>query len=308
MNEQSSSRPVLDFAIIGAQKSASTFVQVCLSEHPSVALPAEEARHFEEPWYSQGAESELCGLFAGSATGAVRGIKRPDYLARDGVPERLARHNPDLRLIVVLREPIARAVAAYYDYMRLGLLPLKPVEDGLQAIIDGSISGHPRASDILDYGLYARHLDRYLEVFPAERLLVLIQDDLMADPRAELAKVFGFLEVASDFDPPSIDRRSNRSVYSLSRLRVLRTRNRWMFDYSDDRSRRTAKRLRGLPWLWVAGVTAVDRHVLSRLIPATRPQIGPDVAARLGDFYSSDLARLEQLLSRDLGKWRAPSE
>ena len=216
------------FVVIGAQKSASTFLQEQMAQHPDVEIIPGEVRTFEDPWYSPQSVADLPSLFEGPPS-LVRGIKRPDYLGRPDVTERLARHLPDATLLAVLREPIARAVSAYYHYVRHGFAPLVPINQAFNALLDGKMAGHPRAPEILDYGLYGKHLRRIQERFGREQLVIFDQQPLTRDPGPSLRRAFTAIGVDPDFTPVRPDRVSNRGVYSPVRLRVLRTKNRRVY-------------------------------------------------------------------------------
>ena len=70
-----------DFAIIGAQKSATTFLHGCLAEHPEVYMPRAEIPFFESPDYERSKISDLAGLFAGRSEKWL-GFKRPNFLGK----------------------------------------------------------------------------------------------------------------------------------------------------------------------------------------------------------------------------------
>ncbi|MCD0450181.1 sulfotransferase domain-containing protein [Actinocorallia sp. API 0066] len=280
-----------DFVVIGAQKSASTFLQDQMALHPDVELAEGEVRAFEDPFYDAAAVAALPSLFQGS--GRVRGIKRPDYLGRPEVAARLREHLPEARLLVVVREPVARAVSAYYHYVRHGFLPLLPLEDAFARLLDGSLDAeYPRAPEILSYGRYGHHLARYLEHFPAERIAVFEQKALTADPAAALRRAFTLVGVDPEFTPPPAPRVSNRGVYSPARLRLLRTKNRFMYEYTPELSLRRPRRPSPAGWLYNASVVGLDRLVLSRFDPGRAPAPTPELRARLEAFYADDRAAL----------------
>lgn len=102
-----------NFLIIGAQKSATTFLLRCLREHPDVFVPSGEIPFFEDPDYSQGDIESFARLFARGCHKKAVGLKRPNYLHKPECPERIHRHIPSARLIVILRDPIERAISAY---------------------------------------------------------------------------------------------------------------------------------------------------------------------------------------------------
>lgn len=283
------------FVVIGAQKSASTFLQEQMSQHPGIEIIAGEVRTFEDPWYSPQTVTELPSLFEGPPS-LVRGIKRPDYLGRPDVTERLARHIPDATLLVVLREPIARAVSAYYHYVRHSFAPLVPINDAFTALLDGGMKDHPRAPEILEYGLYGRHLRRLQERFGHDQLVIFDQRLLTRDPGPALRRAFTAVGVDPDFTPVRPDRVSNRGVYSTLRLRVLRTKNRRLYDYAPDLSLREPRKPSPAGWVYNAAVVAADRLILSRFDSGRPAELAPAVRARLQEYYDADAVVLREVL------------
>ena len=77
-----------------------------------------------------------------------------------------------MRLLVCLREPVDRAFSDYLDLRK---------NQQFEGSFASALDRYPR---LVDRGRYATHLQRYLEVFPREQLLVQLFDDLKADPQA----------------------------------------------------------------------------------------------------------------------------
>jgi len=90
----------LNFLILGAQKSASTFLQFCLAQHPDVYIHNREMPIFEDPDYANFSEAFVDRLFEGRSERRL-GIKRPSYIGRPEVPERIYRAVPEGKLIAV---------------------------------------------------------------------------------------------------------------------------------------------------------------------------------------------------------------
>ena len=99
-----------DFVIIGAQKSASSFMQLCLADHPDIYIPEGETPFFESPDYEQGDIHEIEELFEGRSEKCL-GIKRPNYIGKAEVPNRILKHLPNAKLIAILRNPSAWSAA-----------------------------------------------------------------------------------------------------------------------------------------------------------------------------------------------------
>lgn len=293
----------LDFVVLGAQKAGSTFLHQALQHHPELAMPLGEVPVFQEPEYSRDGLGWLDVLFADAPDGALKGIKRPDYLGRPETPEYLARHAPDAKLIVVLREPVARAVSAYYHYMRQGHIPCAPPEQGLRSLLAGDYhETHPRAWEILGFSMYGLALDRYLELFRRQQLLVLIQEEILTDPSDAMRQVYGFLGVDPTFQPPGLGSRELPTVYSLPRVRYLAWARALRSDFDATGVRRIHRP--GLSGKAAyAAAMAVDRVFLRRFFGNRKPRLSSGLRRRLRDLFRPDQALLTAALGRSVECW-----
>lgn len=302
----SDARPPVDFVVIGAQRSASTYVSACLRDHPGLFMCGDEVPYFEDPFFESSPVSALRAVFADAAPGQKLGIQRPDYLARAECPGNIRSLAPDARLLAVLRDPVARAISAYFWYVQFGLLPLVPLDVGLTRLLDGwTDPGYPRAFEILEVGHYGRHLTRYVDTFGSDQVLALLDDDL-----ADLdifGRVYAFLGVDPAHRPTDVSRTTNAGVHDLRRLRFLRTRRRlaWSWDSVTQYSYVPRRRRRPVASLVSAGLVAIDRTVLARLLRSPRPTLDPGLLARLRATYVDDVSALASLLARDLSGWTA---
>jgi hypothetical protein len=297
----------LDFAIIGAQKSASTFLQRRLAEHPDITVLEHESRHFEDPDYGRGGLRHLSDLLAPRA-GSLTGLKRPDYLPKPEVPGRVADHVPRIKLLAVLREPVARAVSAYYHLAVFGFVPVMDPSAALAAILDGRMQkDHPKSQEILEYGRYAAHLRHWHNWFAPEQFLVLLHDDMARDPAGSLATALHFLDADDTVPRDGVRSTANPGIYWPPRVRLRAARSRRYYDYDTTYGTVSPRRKGPLAWGMVAGLTAVDKLVLSRLGRDRRPCIDTAVEQRLRDYYASEVEDLASLLNRDLGAWQRSS-
>jgi len=154
-----------NFVIIGAQKSATTFVQHCLSEHPEVYIPKAEIPFFETPDFEQHSLAALERLFDGRREKRL-GIKRPTYIGRPEVPGRITKHLPNAKLIAILRNPIHRAISAYYHNINYGFIPVVDVEEGMRNILNSVYDyKYKRAREIIEFGFYSKYLKMYGHFF-----------------------------------------------------------------------------------------------------------------------------------------------
>jgi hypothetical protein len=212
-----------DFLIVGAQKAGTTWLWDMLDNHPGTDLPKRKEPHFfaSSENFSKGLES-YWPLFNERAPDRLTGEASTSYLSDrvaffyndenrleyDNslplVPELVAKHVPDAKLIVSLRDPVARAISAYFHYMREGKLP---VLSGLTR----TVTEHPRLR-ILELGDYAKHLAPWLATFPRDRVLVLVfEEDIVANPGQGLEKLYGFLDLDKNYAPDNQHKKANKS-------------------------------------------------------------------------------------------------
>jgi hypothetical protein len=218
-------------AIIGAQKAGTTSLAATLATHPGICLASgKEAHLFDRPdVQARGPQSEdLERFFAHRRPGQVLLDATPSYLYLPGCIEALVRHEPAVRLIVVLRDPAARAVSHHahevrHNFERRRLVSALPLERRrLRRDRDplAPDSAH-RHSSYLDRGRYDKQLDRLRDV--AAHVLVVRFEELVASPQRVLDAVTAFLGV----DPLPIghlphlnggDARQRRVVHRVLRV------------------------------------------------------------------------------------------
>ncbi len=294
------------FVIIGAQKAGSTFVHHCLREHPQVYMPLDETPFFEDPFYQRRDLDWLSRLLAGAPPDQQRGIKRPNFLGEPECPARMAADLPDARLIAILRNPVERAVSAYYHQILNGTYPVRAIDKGLPPLFDTVFrQANPGPARIIDYGFYGEQIARYLDHFPRDRMLILIYDDLKHDRLGIVRQVYRFVGVDDTYVPQALDDRPKASLYSIPRIRLMALRNRWfVYDIHPQGTGMSMKNQTRLERWASEAIRQFDRQVMIRLFRNPKPWLSPALAYRLYQLYAEDIARLEALLERDLSAWR----
>ena len=199
-------RPLPDFLVLGAQKAGTTALYEYLRRHPQISGPSwKEVSFFDRHW-ARG-ESWYRGNFPNVARtrGKHVGEASPSYVFHPLAPRRVQEVVPEARLIVLVRNPVDRALSQYNHEVALGWEPL-PFEEALDAEEERLRGEQERMASDPRYfsrewwshtykarGRYAEQLERWLAVFPREQLLVLPSDDLGSDPARAHAQVLEFL-------------------------------------------------------------------------------------------------------------------
>ncbi len=296
------------FAILGAQKSASTLLHRCLRQHPAVHMPGSETELFEDPFYDEARADAWMAEQERIAAGRIWGFKRADLLGRPECPARLRHHAPESLLLALLRDPVERLISAYYWYMKMAYIPVLPPEEGLRKVLDGTWNDtYPHAGELLSYGEYGAALARYREHFPEEQIKVWFFEEQRADMAAWVAEVYALLGIDTTFATKALHERPKQSVYNLTRIRIFRQppfHRLWIEYCPGSREWWTFKGMRAnARWLAKAGVIVTERHLLRRFLPDRKPVIPAGLREELATFYAPDATRLSTLLGRPLPAW-----
>lgn len=297
------------FVIIGAQKSATSFMQLCLANHPDIYLPQGETPFFESPDYENSDIDQLEKIFQGRSEKCV-GIKRPNYIGKPEVPDRIQKHLPSAKLIAVLRNPIDRAVSAYFHYINYGFIPPLDVETGMRKLISDSsfVSEYKRSPEIIEFGYYHKYLSKYDYYTKNDQILIFLHEDILSKPLDSIQCAYDFLGVSRDFIPNSLSSRPHKVLYNLTRLKLLSHRNRFIYRYNDDRTRVFAKQMTPIDKVLAGAITTLDRKLLSKYLPNKKPKVGLEFRNLLYDLYANDIEALAGFINRDLSAWKPSGE
>ncbi len=195
----------VDFLIIGAQKGGSTWLYNNLRQHPGIYTPTHELHFFSSDVnYGKGTDWYHAQMRVSGGKKLV-GEKTPEYMTviptsnpRTSVQtaKRIYDYNKEIKLLVVLREPVSRLVSAINHMYRTGrIAPWVTPYD----LVLGEEKDAGNAFSILENGLYYENLRKYYELFPAERIKVIyFESDIIKRPYETLESVCAFLGVPFD--------------------------------------------------------------------------------------------------------------
>jgi hypothetical protein len=257
---------------------------------------------FFEYEYARGLEYYQRTYFSARRQERAVGEARVLHLFLPFVPDRILATLPEVRLIVILRDPVERAFSHWWMRRYQGVESLSfeaAIAENLERLAAGQrfqgeegarqwlagfdpVKLFSRARIYVDAGYYAEQLQNYYARFPREQIKVVFFEDLQRDPEALVRELWSFLGV--DPDVPLKGLLPYNAAVPSQLLGLYRLSYRL-----------------GLRQLIPPSVGLRLRHWVSRI--GSLPRIEPDIERWLRQHYAPHNRALEELLSCDLSHW-----
>lgn len=304
---------VPDFVLVGAPKCGTTSLFSYLASHEGIAASAVKEPFF---WCSDIAQRERVAapdayraLWDGAAPGAVTGEASADYAMSEVAIPSLVAARPDVKLIMIVRNPAEMAASFHSEMVQSFQEPVKELERAWALQVRRAAGRGPFSRDTIEprklQYLWAcalgDQLERLFAHTGAENRLAILFDDLVRDPRQVYTETLRFLGVADDgrTDFPRMNR--NRNLRSVGLAAAHRGIPRLLGPlYAPARA--LARRVGLSP------SAIVNRFNIRE---GERRAIDPAFAAELREAFRPQVEKLERLLGRDLSQWKgapAPEE
>ncbi|KAG8433318.1 hypothetical protein GDO86_017557 [Hymenochirus boettgeri] len=174
--------------IVGVKKGGTRALLEFLRVHPDVrALGAEP--HFFDRCYDQGLDWYR-NLMPRTLDSQITMEKTPSYFVTMEAPRRIYNMSRDTKLIVVVRNPVTRAISDYTQ-----TLSKTPSLPSFQALAFKNTTTGPIDTtwSAIRIGIYAKHLENWLKYFPLSKFLFVSGERLVSDPAGEMGRVQDFL-------------------------------------------------------------------------------------------------------------------
>lgn len=273
-----------DFCGIGVPRGGTTWLHTLLDSHPRIWVPTRRKEvgyfdvHYERgpDWYA--------GFFPPDYEAhryQAIGEITAHYLYTPEGPARMAAMGTIRKLVLILRHPVDRAYSHYWHQARI---------ENYAGSFEQALEDWPM---LMRTSIYSEGIERYRTHFAKDQMLVLITEETLQDVAAVKRTLAAFLGVdAAEFPAHAGTRRVNaaetprfRKAFSIA----------WHLDH----------RLRQADLDWV--VNLGRRLGAHRLLGSGRPRpsMRPETRARLENAFRDEIARLEDLLERDLDVWRS---
>lgn len=300
--------PILpNFLIIGAAKAGTTAMWHYLRQHPEIFMSRQkEPRFFAlygKPVNFKGPGDqtrfkfvkelqEYQQLFAGVQNEKAIGEASPWYFYVESAAPAIKKMLPDVKLVVLLRDPVERAFSNYLHAVNEGLEPEPTFREAMEA---EEIRIRENWSPRFHYkskGFYFNQLQHYLKFFDRDQLKVYLYEDLTNDPDAMFCDLFKFLGVDPTFRV-DVRLRHNESRVAKSKTveRFLRPPN------------AVVQSLKPLLPKCLRESVKGKMAILKNLNLKPKPKLSRKDREEFIELYRKDIAQLEEFIGRDLSKW-----
>jgi hypothetical protein len=310
-----------DFIICGAMKSGTTTVHAILNKHPDIFIPDKEIHfydmdnilqhpdfnHFdEENWDFNTIDNNPSGYwqwyaskFSEANVSQLIGEDSTTYLASEIAAKRIAFQKKTTKIIVMLRQPTARAYSQYWHMVRTGRAKYT-FEDTLEY----------EPSSLLSRSLYREQIENLYKYIPKEQVKVIVFEEFLNDKAQSLANICQFLSVDVNRLPSdALDLHENMTTYpKFLRLELIKnrlfprlgnTRYTEHFQLEKDKSKKIT-------------FTRIFNFVFRKINPLVEVQpnkIKLSTKKFLDSFFIKELEGLNQLIDKNVySLWFGPKE
>ena len=311
--------------IVGAPRSGTTTMARMLEAHPQILFPFVKEPHFfsqfdlrglEEAELRERIQNDYLDHYFGDATpernigadGSVSYLYMPEQL------EPVLKLWPDSRFVVGVRDPQALLPSLHRRLLWTGDENIRRFEDAWKAVPDRAAGRRisrsamdPRFLRYDEAARYGTYVERLFNAVGRERCLVVVFDELIADPAEQYRQLIDFAGLSPQLAPPIRAERESKGVRSLFVQKLVKRPPRPLLRYLA--SRQFRKRFDKNA---VSARSARDRLSLRRRIIEWNKVNVPDrpvplpVQREIQAYFQEEVDKLGALIGRDLSHWNKP--
>ncbi|HNQ12121.1 MAG TPA: sulfotransferase, partial [Bacteroidia bacterium] len=289
----------VNFFIVGAAKSGTTSLYHYLNSHPEIFMSElKETNYFsskeileQKLFYNEvviNEQQQYEKLFEKVKNERAIGEASVSYLYYDKVPQRIFEYNPKAKIIILLRNPVERAISHHAMDQRMGWnnIPLSNIFD--------LSSKHQQIENYFQQyillGNYFAQVKRYFDCFGKENVKVILFEDIKKDIQTEVSHLYTYLNVDSSFVPQPIEEDNAAKEVRSSVLKVL---------YQQKGIRKFIK----------ASLPGNLRKSIEKVVFSKKSKPKDNLLLqKLSVYYKDDINQLAQLLNLNLQHWHLNDE
>jgi hypothetical protein len=199
----------LEFIVGGVQKGGTTALHRLMKKHPELRMPRgkETPFFFSEKIDWTAPDYGVLHAVYGPPRPRTRvyGQATPNTIFLSAAHPRIRAYNPEMKFILLFRDPIQRAFSQWKMFRYRKAEPLtfsEAIREGRRRVAEAPVGSQPyRYFSYVERGFYAAQLERLLSCFPREQMLLLRNEELRNQEAATLVRISDFLGIGHDWRP-----------------------------------------------------------------------------------------------------------
>ena len=199
--------------VVGIQKCGTTALLKFLGVHPQIAAYGSEAQYFYGKRYETHSLDWYRKLMPCSYSNQITMEKSPPYFYRREAAKNIKEMNPKIKIIIIVKDPITRAVSMYAMLKEYNKVEGKTFEESVTLDDNKTIDVSSR---FVEFSHYPKHMQAWLDFFKRSQILILDGHNMEQDPSNELNKVENFLGIKNYFTPKMFAFNSVKKKYCLN--------------------------------------------------------------------------------------------
>lgn len=202
----------LNYIIAGERRSGTTFLHNLLFQQENIAINKKadfdyfiddevktgttykKIKESDERWHRDHSREDFLSQLEFTNNSSIKGLKNADFFYWANAHRKAKTWFPDLKIILVLRNPIKRAFSHYANEVIKGREPLSFEEAIAMEEQRFSESDYARLHlSYVDRGFYHKSLERLLETFNSSKVLIILDFELYINPQSQVDRIAQFL-------------------------------------------------------------------------------------------------------------------
>lgn len=298
------------FFISGAPRCGTTALYQYLNHHPQIFMSeVKELNYFAYDFPNvqkitfKSRQDYLKVFSKANSTHLAIGEASPFYLYSKVAFTNLFSFDPKAKIILSLRNPIDFVQS--FHQLNLSLLreDQKDLETAWdlqsQRLIGNKIPKSCRQPELIMYGelgLFGKYVEKLLEIFPRDQVLIIIFEDFIKQPKRTYEEILAFIGVPSDGrkDFPHV----NASFENRSKL-MAKIFHPPQFVYKP-----FMKFISLFGVNFMKSVSVIYNRIENlNVTKAKKTPLDPIFHQKLQDYFRDDIKKLSDILDRDLPEW-----
>ncbi|MAQ71678.1 MAG: hypothetical protein CL565_05745 [Alphaproteobacteria bacterium] len=270
---------------LGPPKTATTWVYRALCENSQIVTSAEDRIHFFDLHYSKGEDwydMQFTHNSDGENEDKIRFDPTYSYICSPYALQRIAKYNPDAKLMFGLRNPIDRAFSHYWHIKKQGI--------GANFSFSDILVHYNSYATWMEHGLLSKSVQYILDNFPRENIKPLLVEEMEGNGEATYKDICTFAGIDADSMPGVVNRKINVAGPKKTKASYMKNRlGKLLFGRETMEGDTSGSKIKSM--------FSGKREYQTGIDPVLRKE--------LSGYVLEDIEKLEKLLDIDLSAWKS---